>query len=114
MGPGVLASGEGRRRSDEIREAFSRNWLRVEAEGEFFPVSQIRDSGFSVEAAKAAHLRGCVALYSGRRQLGECLVVMSGRDGDLVHYEVKRWTGADGAARDYVAGTVGEDGLTGG
>jgi hypothetical protein len=88
-----------------MREAFQKNILRVEGGGRFIPVIGLRDDGFSVEAAKAAHLRGFVNLYRGRTHIAECLVVCTAAEGELMHFEFKRWTGIhDGPARDYAEG----------
>lgn len=105
MHPDALREEAGRLRARRMRRAFDQDHLRVEAGGHFVPVLAVHDDGFSVDAAKAAHLRGIVNLWSGRRQMAECLVVLSGREGDRVRFEFKRWTeAAADPARDFAPG----------
>ncbi|WP_372884995.1 hypothetical protein [Shimia sp.] len=68
--------------------------MRVEADGHSFRVLAFFDTGFSLAASDAAHLRGLVDLYDGGRHLMQCLIVASEQEGDLMHYDFKRATPA--------------------
>lgn len=76
--------------------------LSVHMGDEVFPISKLKDSGFSVEAESVPPLRGFVDLYDGSRQLAQCLIIRSEEDGPQIRYEFKRRTDAsDQAPLDY-------------
>lgn len=59
---------------------------------EAFPILEMTDSGFAVEAADAPRLRGFIDIYDGARHLYQALIVASEQQGDLMRYEFKRNT----------------------
>jgi hypothetical protein len=61
---------------------------------EAFPILEMTDSGFAVEAADAPRLRGFIDIYDGARHLYQALIVASEQQGDLMRYEFKRNTAA--------------------
>ncbi len=61
---------------------------------EAFPILEMSDRGFSVDAEDAPHLRGFIDIYDGPRHLYQALIVASEQDGDLMRYEFKRNTAA--------------------
>jgi hypothetical protein len=69
-----------------------KNRLRLIADGETYPVLNLWNDGFSMEAAHRAHLRGLVDLYDGAKHLSTCLIIHSEPDGAIMHYEFKRKT----------------------
>lgn len=76
--------------------------FRVEEDGRSYPVLQLWDTGFAVDAVDAPHLRGLVDLYDGGRQVMQCLIVASDVAGDEMRYEFKRSTVAkDKAPLDF-------------
>lgn len=93
-----------------LREALAGRRLRVGTGRTTLPLVALRANGFTVEATGPAPLPGCVGLWNGKTQLGEGLVVLTARDGDLLHYEFKRWTEtAEGPARDWAEGAEAGD-----
>lgn len=68
--------------------------LRVRVEDEVYPVLRMWDGGFTLDAARAPHLRGLVDLYSGSRHLYQCLIVASAEEAGEMVYEFKRHTAA--------------------
>lgn len=76
--------------------------LRVEADGQSFPVLQRWENGFSVEADSVPPLRGNVELFEGSRFLATCLIIASAEVGGEMRYEYKRATPArDSAPLDF-------------
>ena len=61
---------------------------------EAFPILEMTQSGFAVEAADAPRLRGFIDIYEGARHLYQALIVASEQHGDLMRYEFKRNTAA--------------------
>lgn len=61
---------------------------------EAFPILEMTQSGFAVEAADAPRLRGFIDIYDGARHLYQALIVASEQQGDLMRYEFKRNTAA--------------------
>ncbi|MQQ08653.1 hypothetical protein GFB49_09335 [Epibacterium sp. SM1979] len=68
--------------------------LRVETDGQFFPVLRLWEDGFSVDTETVPQLRGRVDLFDGARQLSQCLIVASEEEGGEMRYEFKRSTAA--------------------
>jgi hypothetical protein len=61
---------------------------------EAYPILEMSERGFSVDAEDAPHLRGFIDIYDGPRHLYQALIVASEQDGDLMRYEFKRNTAA--------------------
>jgi hypothetical protein len=61
---------------------------------EVYPILEMSERGFSVDAEDAPHLRGFIDIYDGPRHLYQALIVASEQDGDLMRYEFKRNTAA--------------------
>lgn len=77
--------------------------LRVHTDDDVFPVLRYWDTGFSLDAENAPHLRGLVDLYDGARHLYQCLVVASDETMGEMIYDFKRSTPAkDKAPLDFV------------
>ncbi len=76
--------------ADGLAAARMRAWkrksrLRVELGGQVFPILRYWETGFSVDAARAAHLRGLVDIYDGARHIFQCLIVASTiEEGELI------------------------------
>ena len=68
--------------------------LRIQVDGEIYPVLRSWPSGFSLKAEDAPHLRGTVEFCDGARVLHECLIVCSALEGREMVYEYKRLTPA--------------------
>lgn len=76
--------------------------LRVLAGDDFHPVLRMWQTGFAVEAATVAPLRGLVDLYDGGVHLYQCLIIASGTEAGEMRYEFKRSTvAADTAPLDF-------------
>ena len=76
--------------------------LRVDVDGQMFPVLKLEKTGFAVALEDAPNLRGLVDLYDGAKHLFQCLIVFSEEDGTEMRYEFKRATPvAKGAALDF-------------
>ena len=77
--------------------------LRVQVGDDTFPVLRIWDTGFSLHAGDAPHMRGLVDLYDGARHTAQCLIIASEEIGGEMRYEYKRSTQAhDRAPLDFV------------
>ncbi len=84
------------------RDLRRKSRLRVHTDDEIFPVLRFWETGFSLEAENAPHLRGLVDLYDGSRHLYQCLVVASDEENGQMIYEFKRSTAAkDKAPLDF-------------
>lgn len=70
--------------------------LRVSAGEDTYPVTTMKNGGFSVLIEDAPKLRGFVDLYDGTRHLSQCLIIASEEIGGQMHYEYKRETAAAG------------------
>ncbi len=80
-----------------------KNRLRVEADGDRYPVLRFWDDGFALEAEDAPHLRGLVDIYDGGRHLYQCLIVASEQEAGEMRYDFKWATAAhDQAPLDFV------------
>jgi hypothetical protein len=82
---------------EELAAARLRAWRKqatrvVHVGDEAFPILEMTEDGFSVEAATAPRLRGFIDIYDGPRHLYQALIVASEQAGDLMRYEFKRNT----------------------
>lgn len=68
--------------------------LRLVVGEERLPIRRLWESGVSVDAEGAPHLRGLVDIYDGGRHLYECLIVASEEAAGEMIYEFKRQTPA--------------------
>jgi len=76
--------------------------LRVHDGEDVFPVLRYWETGFSLDAENAPHLRGLVDLYDGSRHLYQCLIVASEEEHGQMKYNFKRSTEAkDNAPLDF-------------
>jgi len=76
--------------------------LRLFADGAPYPVLRLWDTGFSLEAENAPHLRGLVDIYDGAVHLYQCLIVASEEENGELIFEFKRNTAAaDNAPLDF-------------
>lgn len=66
--------------------------LRLDVNGQVFPVLRMEKSGVTVAAEDAPHLRGLVDLYDGSKHLFQCLIVASEEEEGQMRYEFKRAT----------------------
>lgn len=90
----VQAGLDAARRKDRRKAAR----LRIEVDGQSYPVLRMWKTGFALEAENAPHLRGLVDLFEGGRQLFQCLIVASAEEDGEMQYEFKRATPVAGAA----------------
>jgi hypothetical protein len=65
---------------------------------EAFPILEMTEDGFSVDATDAPRLRGFIDIYDGAQHLYQALIVASEQQGDLMRYEFKRNTVAETTA----------------
>lgn len=65
---------------------------------EAYPILDMTETGFSVDAEDAPRLRGLIDIYDGPRHLYQALIVASEELGDLMRYEFKRNTAASASA----------------
>lgn len=94
----ILAGLEAARRKN-LRRA---SRLRLEVEGQSYPVLRKWKSGFAVAAENAPHLRGLVDLFDGGDHLFQCLIVASQEEEGEMQFEFKRATAvATAAALDF-------------
>ena len=76
--------------------------LRVHVGNAVFPVLRYWETGFSLDAEDAPHLRGLVDIYDGSRHLYQCLIVTSAEENGQMIYDFKRSTAAvDKAPLDF-------------
>lgn len=71
---------------------------RVQVGDASYPILEMTERGFSVDAEDAPRLRGLVDIYDGPRHLYRALIVASEQVGDLMRYEFKRNTAVASAA----------------
>ncbi|MHA6265280.1 hypothetical protein [uncultured Aliiroseovarius sp.] len=64
--------------------------LRIRVNEEVFPVLKFWETGFSLDAERAPHLRGLVDLYDGSRHLYQCLIIASEEEEGQMKYDFKR------------------------
>lgn len=74
------------------RDLGRKNRLRVHIGEEVFPILRLWESGFSLDAEDAPHMRGFVDIYDGARPLYQCLVICSSIEGGERVFEFKRQT----------------------
>jgi hypothetical protein len=86
----VLSGLENARRADKKRKAR----LRVEFDGDMYPVVRMWHDGFALDAENAPHLRGFVDIYDGANHLSQCLIVASNQEDGELQFEFKRNTAA--------------------
>ncbi len=85
------------------RDLKKRSRLRVHVDDAVYPVLKFWETGFSLDAENAPHLRGLVDLYDGARHLYQCLIVASDEENGQMLYDFKRNTAAvDKAPLDFV------------
>ncbi|MBY5973973.1 hypothetical protein [Pseudooceanicola marinus] len=89
--PKDLADGLEEARKLKARKA---SRLRIEADGQSYPVLRRWEDGFSVERELVPQLRGHVDLFEGSRFLATCLIVASAEAAGEMRYEFKRATPA--------------------
>ncbi len=77
--------------------------LRIHAGDDIYRVLRMTETGFSLDADHAPHLRGLVDLYDGSRHLYQCLIIASEEKFGEIHFDFKRSTAArEHAPMDYV------------
>ncbi|MFC6639452.1 hypothetical protein GV827_11690 [Sulfitobacter sp. JBTF-M27] len=90
-------------RLESLRKA---SRLRVDVDGQLYPVLRLEKTGFTIAAENAPHLRGLVDLYDGANHLFQCLIVASEEEAGEMRYEFKRATAvASAAALDFEKAT---------
>lgn len=81
------------------RQSRRRRATRVVHVGDdVYPILDYSEDGFAVDAEDVPNLRGLVDIYEGPRHMTQALIVASAREGELMRYEFKRNTRADGQA----------------
>ena len=76
--------------------------LKVQFDGDMYPVLKMWDTGFSVGSDRAPQMRGLVDLFDGARHLSRCLIVASDEENGELAFEFKRSTPAkDNAPLDF-------------
>ncbi|MFK7836047.1 MAG: hypothetical protein AB8B60_07495 [Sulfitobacter sp.] len=76
--------------------------LRIEVDGQIYPVLRMWKTGCAVAVEDAPNLRGLVDLYDGATHLFQCLIVASQEEHGEMQYEFKRATAvAHTAALDF-------------
>ena len=74
----------------------------VQFDGSMYPVLKLWDTGFSLGADAAPHMRGLVDLFEGSNHFSQCLIVASDEQDGEVKFEFKRSTPpTDKAALDF-------------
>lgn len=86
--------------------------LRIDVDGQLFPVLRMWKTGFAVAADNALHLRGLVDLYDGANHLFQCLIFAGEEEAGEMQYEFKRATPvAHAAALDFEKSAFAPAGL---
>jgi hypothetical protein len=77
--------------------------LRLDVDGQIYPVLRLWSTGFALEAEGAPHLRGLVDLYDGTNHIYQCLIIaLEEENGELI-FEFKRSTvAADKVPLDFI------------
>lgn len=102
---------EGLERARKKSSARSRR-LALHLNGAVFPILRLWDSGFSIDAARVAHLRGFVEIHEGPRLLLTCLIqAVEVLDGELICTFKRATPAQDRAALDYEVETERPAGL---
>lgn len=77
--------------------------LRLNVDGQTYPVLRMWKTGFAVLADDTPHLRGLADVYDGPNHMFQCLIVAGAEEGGEMQYEFKRATAvAARAALDFV------------
>ena len=77
--------------------------LRIDLDGQIFPVLRMWKTGFAIATEDAPKLRGLIDLYDGANHLFQCLIVAQEEDNGEMLYEFKRATAVkDHAPLDFV------------
>lgn len=77
--------------------------LRLDVDGQSYPVLRMWKAGFAVVAQETPHLRGLADVYDGSKHLFQCLIVAGEEEAGEMQYEFKRATAvATAAALDFV------------
>lgn len=98
-------------RSRELRR---KSRLRLLVDGQILPIRRLWNTGVSVDASGAPHMRGLVDVYDGSRHLCQCLIIASEEAAGEMVYEFKRQTFVtDRPALDYEADETAPVGLIG-
>lgn len=90
---------------EEAHKAMQRKSRRlcIHVGDNVYPVSQLWEDSFSIDAEDAPKLRGFVDLYDGPRHVSQCLIMTSREEGGERVYDFKWNTDvADKPAVDYV------------
>jgi len=74
------------------RDLMRKSRLRVHTDDEIFPILRFWETGFSLDAENAPHLRGLVDVFDGSRHLYQCLIVASEEEDGQMIYDFKRST----------------------
>jgi len=97
--PKEIQAGLDAARIDNMRKA---SRLRIEVDGVQHKVLRFWQTGFSLAADDAPHIRGLVDLYDGAVHLFQCLIVAVDEEGGEMRFEFKRATKvSDKAALDF-------------
>ena len=76
--------------------------LRINLDGQVYPVLRMWKTGFAVAADDAPYLRGLVDLHDGANHLFQCLIIAAEEEAGEMQYEFKRATAvAHAAALDF-------------
>jgi len=76
-----------------------------------FPIHNLGDEGFSVNANRVPRLRGLVDIFDGPKHLSRALIIAASEEGDAMTYEFKRETPVTQTQiRDYVEERTGPSG----
>ena len=97
--PDISAALESDRRSKRRRASR----YRVSAADRLYPLIELSDHGFVIEADEPPHLRGYVDILEGDERIARCLSVCVAADDGLVSYEFKRESAIGDVPADHVA-----------
>ena len=105
-----------RRGLEDARRAALRRSAKlcVHVGDEVYRINKMWDTGFSLDAKDAPHLRGQVDIYDGMRHVSRCLIVASTEESGEMLFEFKWNTPvSDRPALDYVQEREAPAGLLG-
>ena len=79
---------------DEARACNKRrkNRLKVQFDGDMYPIVKMWDTDFSVESDRAPQTLGLVDLFDDLRHLPRCLIVASAQENEELAWKFKRST----------------------
>ncbi|MBF9031265.1 hypothetical protein HKCCE3408_12755 [Rhodobacterales bacterium HKCCE3408] len=90
------------RSANAARRTRRRHRMTIHVGEEVYPILQVFDRGFSLDAETAPFLRGFVDIFDGPRHMARALVVASSAEDGAIRYEYKRNTPAtDRAPSDF-------------